>query len=80
MCQRMGKPTPMDEMPLQPQVTSKPFDKWVMDFTGPINRPSKQMQYIIVCTRYLTKWAEAKAFKVTIHHCDYDESDVIFYC
>eukprot|EP00253_Pinus_taeda_P014367 PITA_14367 len=27
-CQRMGKPTPRDEMPLQPQVTLEPFEKW----------------------------------------------------
>eukprot|EP00253_Pinus_taeda_P033749 PITA_33749 len=62
-CQRMGKPTPRDEMPLQPQVTFEPFEKWGMDFVGPINPPSKQRSYIIVCTDYLTKWAEAKAIK-----------------
>jgi len=39
-CKRMGKPTPMDEMPLQPQLTFKPFDMWGMDFIGPIDPPS----------------------------------------
>eukprot|EP00253_Pinus_taeda_P014972 PITA_14972 len=63
-CQRMGKPNPRDEMPLQPQVTFEPFEKWGMDFVGPINPPSKQKSYIIVCTEYLTKWAETKAIKV----------------
>ena len=48
-CQRMGKLTPRDEMPLQPQVTFEPFEKWGMDFVGPINPPSKQRSYIIVC-------------------------------
>eukprot|EP00253_Pinus_taeda_P020193 PITA_20193 len=62
-CQRMGKPTPKDEMPVQPQVTFEPFEKWGMDFVGPINPPSKQKQYIIVCTDYLTKWVETKAIK-----------------
>ena len=30
-CQRMGKPTPKDEMPMQPQVTFEPFEEWGMD-------------------------------------------------
>eukprot|EP00253_Pinus_taeda_P023992 PITA_23992 len=34
-----------------------------MDFVGPINPPSKQRSYVIVCTDYLTKWAETKAIK-----------------
>jgi len=34
-----------------------------MDFVGPINPHSKQKQYIIVCTDYLTKWAETKEIK-----------------
>eukprot|EP00253_Pinus_taeda_P034267 PITA_34267 len=62
-CQRMGKPTQKDEMPLQPQVTLEPFEKWGMDFVGPINPSSRQRSYIIVCTDYLTKWAETKAIK-----------------
>eukprot|EP00253_Pinus_taeda_P014512 PITA_14512 len=65
-CQRMGKPTPKDEMPMQPQVTFEPFEKWGVDFVSPIRPPSKQRQYIIVCTDYLTKWAETKAIKATI--------------
>jgi len=52
-------------MPLQTQVTFEPFDKWGLDFIGPINPPLKQKQYIIVCTDYLTKWVETKAMKAT---------------
>ena len=63
-CQRMGKSTPRDEMPLQPQVTFEPFDKWGMDFIGLINPPSKKKQCIIVCTNYLTKCVETKVIKV----------------
>lgn len=59
----MGKPTPRDEMHLQPQVTFEPFEKWGIDFIGPINPPSKQKKYIIVCTDYLTKWVETKVIK-----------------
>ena len=40
-CQRMGKPTPKNEMPMQPQVTFEPFEKCGMDFAGPISPPSK---------------------------------------
>lgn len=58
-----GKAYSKSEMPLQPQVTFEPFGKWGMDFIGPINPPSKQKQYIIVCTGYLTKWVETKVIK-----------------
>ena len=59
-----GKPTPKDEMAMQPQVTFDPFEKWGMDFVGPINPPSKQNSYIIECTVYLTKWVETKEIEV----------------
>eukprot|EP00253_Pinus_taeda_P003563 PITA_03563 len=58
-----GETDPRDEMPLQPQVTLEPFEKLGMDFVGPINPPSRQKSYIIVCIDYLTKWEETKAIK-----------------
>ena len=50
-------------MSLQPQVTFEPFEKWGMNFVGPINPPSKQKSYIIMCTDYMIKWAETKVIK-----------------
>ena len=54
-CQRMGRPTRIDEMPLNPQMVLTPFDKWGMDFIGPIDPPSNGKSYILVCTDYLTR-------------------------
>eukprot|EP00253_Pinus_taeda_P031073 PITA_31073 len=50
-------------MSMQPQLTFEPFDKWGMDFVGPISPPSRHKQHNIVCIDYLTKWAETKAIK-----------------
>jgi hypothetical protein len=60
-CQRVGQPNHRDEIPLNPQVVLEPFDRWALDFIGPINPPSNQKVYILVCTDYMTKWVEAKA-------------------
>ena len=48
-------------MSLVPQVTLQPFDKWVVDFVGPINPLGKRtgVRYIITATGYLTRWVEA---------------------
>jgi hypothetical protein len=39
----------------------EPFERWAMDFVGPIHPPSNQKVYILFCTYYMTKWVEAKA-------------------
>lgn len=62
-CQRMGKPTKRDEMPLQLQVSLEPFSKWGLDFVGSIDPPSNKKEHILVCTDYFTKWSEVKSMK-----------------
>jgi hypothetical protein len=59
-CQRMGRPVQTDEMSLQPQMVLEPFEKWAIDFVGPINPPSHRHSYILICTDYVTKWMEEK--------------------
>ena len=60
-CQRMGKPVQSDEITLQPQVLIEPFERWALDFVGPITPMSRKKQYILVGIDYVTKWVEAKA-------------------
>lgn len=62
-CQRIGRPTRSSAMPLVPILAQIPFEKWGIDFVGPIAPPSRrgQKRYILVATDYVTKWAEASA-------------------
>ena len=50
-----------DKMLLVPQVTLQPFDKWAVEFVGPINPLGKitSASYIITIMDYLTRWEEA---------------------
>jgi hypothetical protein len=65
VCQRVGKPKRRDDMPLQPQVKLHAFNKWTIDFMGPINPPAKRTgaRYSITMTKYLTIWVEAAPVK-----------------
>jgi hypothetical protein len=53
-------------MPLKAQVMIEPFEKWALEFVGPISPMSHRKNYILVCTDYVSKWVEAKAiFRAT---------------
>jgi hypothetical protein len=65
-CQRIGRPTSAKEMTLQAQVMIEPFEKWSLNFVGPISPMSRRKNYILVCTDYVTKWVEEKSlFRAT---------------
>ena len=55
VCQRIGRSSQRDEMPLNPKMMLRPFEKWVIDFFGTI-RPQGKMgvRYIITAMEYLT--------------------------
>ena len=59
--QRMRNPSRRDEIPLVPQVTLHPFDKWIANFLGPINPLGKRTgsRYIITVIDYLMRWEKA---------------------
>ena len=57
-CQRMGRLGQSDEMPLQPQFFTEPFERWALDFIGPFHLESNKKAYILVATDYVTKWVE----------------------
>ena len=44
-------------MPLTPILAQIPFEKWGIDFVGPIKLPSweGQKRYILIATEYVTK-------------------------
>ena len=61
-CQRTGRPAIRHHWPLTPIVPLAPFEKWGVDFIGPIQPLGTQRhRYIILATDYATKWVEARA-------------------
>jgi len=58
-CHRTGRPLRRDELPLNPQISLQPFEKWAIGFIGPIQPLGKKTSahYIIIMMEYLTIWA-----------------------
>jgi len=68
VCQRVGKPSHHDELPLHSVISLQIFEKWEIDFIGMINLPvhRTQARYIITVTEYVTRWAEVALVKECI--------------
>jgi hypothetical protein len=64
-CKIIGKPSRRDEIPLIPQVMLQVFDKWEIDFVGPINPLARisGSRYVITVTEFLTGWDEVALVK-----------------
>jgi hypothetical protein len=62
------------------------FDKWEIDFVGPINPPAKRSgaRYIITMTKYLTTWAKETPIKYCTReiatHFMFEQVITIFGC
>ena len=52
-------------MPLAAPIALQEFEKWVVDFVGPISLPGKRNggHYIITTIKYLMRWYEAAHVK-----------------
>ena len=55
-----------NEIPLCLQAMIEPFEKWAIDFVGPINPLSLNKNHNLVCTNFVTKWVEAKVVSFAI--------------
>ena len=60
-CQRAGKLPKRDFMPLYLSHAQERFERWGLDFIGPLKVSKiRRCQYIVVAMEYLTKWVEAR--------------------
>ena len=48
---------------MHPILPTGAFEKWGLDFVGPLPKTARQNEYMIMGTDYLTKWSKAAAVK-----------------
>nr|CAN78529.1 hypothetical protein VITISV_043798 [Vitis vinifera] len=65
-CQRLGKLTRRNQMPMNPILIVALFDVWDIDFMGPFPMPFGN-SYILVGVDYVSKWVEAIPCKHNDH-------------
>ncbi|RVW61614.1 Transposon Tf2-12 polyprotein [Vitis vinifera] len=65
-CQRLGKLTKRNQMPMNPILIVEIFDVWGIDFMGPFPM-SFGNSYILVGVDYVSKWVEAIPCKQNDH-------------
>lgn len=56
---RVGKPSQRDEIPLNLVRALQPFEKYVVDFVGPLNPSASKAIYVATTIDYLTQWVES---------------------
>lgn len=69
-CQGTLIPQHKDCMPLTSVMENQPFEKWGIDFVGPISPTAKYTyaHYLIISMDYYTKWAQERATKKANAH------------
>jgi hypothetical protein len=59
-CKKFSRKQQLKSLPLNPVVTSGPFQQWGLDFIGEIHPTSSgHHRWILTATDYFTKWIEA---------------------
>ncbi|KAL6329605.1 hypothetical protein AAG906_022739 [Vitis piasezkii] len=66
-CQRLGRLTKRNQMPMNPILIVELFDVWGIDFMGPFPM-SFGNSYILVGVDYVSKWVEAIPSKYGVKH------------